>query len=1416
MENSLTGESASTRGPIRHRSGSLGPTAFVVAVAVFVVAVVQVGTDVVVDAADGDIELEVFESEPIVITVDGDLQSGQLGSSISDQCLPTDTAIAAGAGQQYVCFGTQPPSDLTIDVTGPQWGDPEWNAALGWIVTEATEMLPVLYDIPADERVAAYGRPEITAYVKDRLIGIIDKEVFQVPLTDQEQGAYDYVVDKLIADDAKLAQAAYDQYVSFRDEPCSYSVPRAPAYIEDPVKLPSDVRESCEYVQTALATAFDVVPPYPTVEQFQTWGAYQSGLDMQLTTNEEQELADRTGEAVQASALGIGLAGAFTASGIAAMLVGSGAGVSSIAVGLIGSQLAINGGAYSLAGALSPAIGATAVASVIGVVIFAVIVLGIVIWRTIEREQVGQTLAARLHEARSALDPLGMAGLQAEWSGQPLAEYGDDLPIHYDGDVNLRLLDLVVEGYNVHPGGGLVEEPDTLWAPNGTDVGDHRFRLLDGPNAGQIVDSLHIAQDAADEPDLDVRFDQGWMLVTEEDGAAPGIDSVEAELAFSYRDPSGQLLRVMRAPPQPEHPDGGFILIPFDAAGVSPGEFADELVIDDGTGTRRVELVTPGTLTPGDVYPAAIGTLRAGSIVGLRPNPVDDSGAFDIDAFTTGYDFDWTVERFDTATSTWVVVHTSTDHATGFVAPAAGTYRAAVVMQEDVPAPQPAVSGAVEFEVTAPQIFVDDLTLVDDGFEDVYLDLQLGEMALSDTIELTIQWPGEIDDDTPGLVTNTTVSCSGFAGAHPCNTNPATDWSTVPALTFEPGPLADLGQGATVTLENSYGVVTTRQVAFASGERPEFVAASAVDPSVEFSAAESHVQRVVGDTGSIAIAEVVPDAGSPIGLGLYDPVLDSHGSSFLVIGSDSLRVSLVESGGDWVVTVSGTADPDDVGTHRIPIVVQQTDAGGPARATHVLDLDIVPAANDRYRAALVNKIPSPGVLIDDVPDLPLIVMGGRADEAAYTGDVCVSFYRAAFPPTAEQCADVSTFFGDDGSPRRFPFERLLPTGIAGNSIHRATVRAANGDLADTRALQVSFRVPSGPPPAPTMAWSPNSSEMTIGVTAGERPIVEVVCTIDEEPAPDCVGPAGGVADLGEVFDDPFNGTYEIRAVAIDDIGNYHAASVTVEITDGKIPPPDPSVPAAFEPMVPQRLVETRDVPGFVTVDRRFEGDGPLVAGEVLEVQIAGRGDVPVDASAVVINATVTNTAGFGFVTFFPCGPEVPQASNVNYGPGVTVANTAVVKLSSSGSLCVFSLEGTDLIIDANAYLPEPSSATPMVPQRLVETRDVPGFVTVDRRFEGDGPLVAGEVLEVQIAGRGDVPVDASAVVINATVTNTAGFGFVTFFPCGPEVPQASNVNYGPGVTVANTAVVKLSSSGSLCVFSLEGTDLIIDANAYTR
>ena len=1473
-------------------------------VAVFVTAVVQVGGDPA-DAAGTDIEIEVSGADSIVITLDGDLQSGQLGSDIVEQCVPVDEQLTTSPGQQYVCFGNQPPTDLSLDVTGLDRGDPEWNAALGWIVDEANDVLPVLYDIPVDERLDAYGRAEVSAYVKDRLVGIIDKEVFQVPLTEPEQRAYDYVVDKLIDDDAELAQAAYDEYVAFRADPCTYSVPRAPGYIDDPVEMPSDVRQSCEFVQSTLASAFDVVPPFPTVEQFQTWGAYRTGFDKNLTTNEEQELADRTGEAVQATALGLGIAGAVSAAGISAMLVGTGTGVSSVAVGLIGSQLAIHGGAYSLAGVLTPAIGAATVGSVIGVVVFAVIVLGIVIWKTIEREQVGQTLAARLQEARSDLEPLGMAALQAKWAGQPFAEYGDDLPIHYDGDVNLRLLELVVEGANVLPGGDLVHEPESLWTPNGTGTGDHRFRYLDGPKAGQVVNSIHIDQDGSD---LDVRFDRGWMIVTEEDGAGPGVASVSADLAFTYEDPSGQLLRVMRAPAIPEQPDGGFIVLPFDDTDVSPGELRDELVIDDGTGIRRIEIVMPGTLVPGDVYPAAIGALRAGNTVALRPNPVNESGAFEIDAFTSGYDFDWTVEHFDTDTSTWVEVHTGTDYSTGFVPSEVGDYRATVTMEEAVAVPSPAVSGEVTFVVSAPAVVVDELTLVDDGYESVYLDLQLGEMASFDTIDVTIQWPGEIGSDVPGPVTGMGVVCAGFAGPHLCNTNPSADWSGAPALNFEPGPLTDLGQGAIVTLENSYGSVSTHHLEFAGDQRPEILAPAAIDRLIEFSSAESHVQRVIGDSGSVTIARVEPDVGDPIGLGLYDPVNDTHGSSFLVIGSDSLRVGLVERpGGDWELTLSGTADPDDVGNHAIPVVVQQTDAGGAARAAHVINLDVVPAADDAFRAALVNEIPAPGVLVDDVPDLPAILLGGPTDEV-YTGDICVSFYRAAFPPTAEQCSDVATFFGPGGSPRRFPFERMLPTGIAANSIHRATIRAANDELADTRSLTVSFRIPTGPPEVPVIDWSPGDSEVSVTVTPSDpsRPIVDVVCTVDDAPAPDCVDAPGGTIDLGDFF----NGSREFRVVSFDGIGNYSSQTATIEVTGGVVPTPGPptavgatarvggarltwtapttvgaspidgyriqastdggsswttvvadtgttatsrtvsglaagtpivfrvaalnadgrgaystksasvtptgSTPPAFSPIAPQRLVETRDVVGFDTIDGRFEGDGPLVAGEVLEVQVAGRGDVPVDASAVVVNATVTNTAGFGFVTFFPCGPEVPQASNVNYGPGATVANTVVVKLSSSGSLCVFSLAGTDLIVDVNAFLPEPSSATPIAPQRLVETRDVVGFDTIDGRFEGDGPLVAGEVLEVQVAGRGDVPVDASAVVVNATVTNTAGFGFVTFFPCGPEVPQASNVNYGPGATVANTVVVKLSSSGSLCVFSLAGTDLIVDVNAYTR
>jgi alpha-tubulin suppressor-like RCC1 family protein len=245
-------------------------------------------------------------------------------------------------------------------------------------------------------------------------------------------------------------------------------------------------------------------------------------------------------------------------------------------------------------------------------------------------------------------------------------------------------------------------------------------------------------------------------------------------------------------------------------------------------------------------------------------------------------------------------------------------------------------------------------------------------------------------------------------------------------------------------------------------------------------------------------------------------------------------------------------------------------------------------------------------------------------------------------------------------------------------------------------------------------------------------------------------------------------------------------------------------------MTAARLLDTR--PGEATIDGQYQGVGVISEGTILEIPIAGRAAVPADAAAVIANITVTEPSAPGFVSAFPCD-DVPNASTVNYTQaGQTVPNAAVVKLSPTGSLCVFSLARTHLIIDISGYIPTSSSVEPLSPARLLDTRV--DQVTVDGQQQGIGPIMGGTSIEVPIAGRGGVPAGARTAILNVTVTNPAGFGFVTIYPCTPTPPNASNLNFGPGQTVPNAVVAQLSATGTVCAFSPTTTDLIIDVTGY--
>jgi hypothetical protein len=140
-----------------------------------------------------------------------------------------------------------------------------------------------------------------------------------------------------------------------------------------------------------------------------------------------------------------------------------------------------------------------------------------------------------------------------------------------------------------------------------------------------------------------------------------------------------------------------------------------------------------------------------------------------------------------------------------------------------------------------------------------------------------------------------------------------------------------------------------------------------------------------------------------------------------------------------------------------------------------------------------------------------------------------------------------------------------------------------------------------------------------------------------------------------------------------------------ELTISRLGAPLP--PSALESVVPARLMETRSGPDAQTVDGLARQLGRRPAGSTYELRVAGRGAVPLDAAAAMLNVTAVLPSTAGFVTVYPCGRPRPLASNLNFGPGDVVPNAVLVKLGTSGKVCLYTSATSDLVVDVNGYVP---------------------------------------------------------------------------------------------------------------------------------
>jgi streptogramin lyase len=322
------------------------------------------------------------------------------------------------------------------------------------------------------------------------------------------------------------------------------------------------------------------------------------------------------------------------------------------------------------------------------------------------------------------------------------------------------------------------------------------------------------------------------------------------------------------------------------------------------------------------------------------------------------------------------------------------------------------------------------------------------------------------------------------------------------------------------------------------------------------------------------------------------------------------------------------------------------------------------------------------------------------------------------------------------------------------------------------------------------------SYLTVWPTGVPQPLASNLNFVGGVSVPNLVEVAVGINGQVSVYN--AYGTTDV----IFDVAGYVATPTAVAGPDG-----------LNNPVVPFRLLDTRDGTGLP-----LGAPAPVGPNQMIAVKVAGvmGSNVPATGvSAVVLNVTVTNPTGGSYLTVFPAGDSKPLVSNLNFFAGQTVPNRVIVKVGTGGQVNIYNAYGTvDVLADVGGWFTDGVTTTTgsryvgVIPARILDTRDGTGGVSA--------PVGANAFIPVTVAGRGNVPAmtattPPSAVVLNVTVTNPTVGGYLTAWPDGASRPLASDLNYGPGVTVPNLVVVKLGSNGMIDLYNAYGSvDVIID------
>jgi hypothetical protein len=243
--------------------------------------------------------------------------------------------------------------------------------------------------------------------------------------------------------------------------------------------------------------------------------------------------------------------------------------------------------------------------------------------------------------------------------------------------------------------------------------------------------------------------------------------------------------------------------------------------------------------------------------------------------------------------------------------------------------------------------------------------------------------------------------------------------------------------------------------------------------------------------------------------------------------------------------------------------------------------------------------------------------------------------------------------------------------------------------------------------------------------------------------------------------------------------------------------------------VPQRIVDSRKNLGITT---------GLSAGVVKSFQVTGKGGVPANATVVTGTLTVTGQTRAGLLALAPAPTATPGWASLFF-PGVGVAYSASVtsKLGSNGALYIVyqaSVGATaKVIFDVTGYFVPGAGGARYFglqsPTRIVDTRHSEGL---------SGGLAWNAPRTFQVAG-GAVPIYATAISGNPTVTRQNAVGFIAIEPTATAAPGWSTANFPATANIGVGVTTALGSGGTLSVVAGGGvstltTDFLFDVTGY--